>query len=381
MTVRFTDSYLEYAKEFTDCPDVFLMWGALLAISSTLSRSVHVEIGSWNIAPHIWPVLIGKSSSHKSTALSITEDLIESIDPDRLAPHEFSHEAILKSLSEKSSRLFIFDEAKSFFDSMAKDYNGGLKALFTTLYRKPNYCRTTMKNGTLSIQQAYLTMGMATTPEWFRQSLTDASDSAMSGFLARFLMVPYTGNGNNPMPKPPPHDAIKKQGLEDHLRAFSRLNKPFRYSAEADTAMCQWFHDTTERENESLPILGPFFEHFKNEAIHKLSMLFAVDRGESEITIGAFGEARLALSYLEETLPGLLEDITNSKWEREHKRVMEVVRSHGTIDRSTLSRLSHLSGQHLTAHLTGFQQDNQIEISEKKSEGPKRTQLVTWIGE
>src|SRR3990167_9145418 len=182
---RFTDDYLTYAREFTDCPDVFLSWGALLAISSSLSRSVYVEIGSWNVAPHIWPILIGKSSSHKSTALSITEDLIESVDVDRLAPHEFTQEAILKSLSEKPARLFVFDEAKSFFDSMGKKYNEGLKSLFTTLYRKPNYTRSTLKHGVLSIQSAYLTIGMATTPEWLRQSLLDAEDSALSGFLAR----------------------------------------------------------------------------------------------------------------------------------------------------------------------------------------------------
>jgi hypothetical protein len=380
MNERFTEKYLEYATEFTDCPQVFLMWGALLAISSSLSRDVHVEIGSWNIAPHIWPVLIGKSSSHKSTALSITEDLIESVDVDRLAPHEFSQEAILKALSERSSRLFIFDEAKSFFDSMGKKYNEGLKSLFTTLYRKPNYTRTTLKHGTLSIRQAYLTIGMASTPEWLRESLTNAEDSAMSGFLARFLMIPYTGKGSTPIPMPPPHDLLKFGALKDQLRAFQRISRPYRYSLESLAAFKEWFQQTTERENAALPVLGPFFEHFKNEAIHKLSVLFAIDRGEETISLEAFKEARISLSFVEEQLPALVSDLTDSKFDRERLRIMAIVKSHRVIDRTSLSRLSRITGRRLTDHLSGLFQDDLIRTIKRETSG-RYVQEVTWVGE
>lgn len=378
---RFIDDYVEYAREFTDCPDVFLSWGALLAISSVLSRDVFVEIGSWNIAPHIWPVLIGKSSSHKSTALAITEDLIESLDPDRLAPHEFSQEAIFKALSERSTRLFVFDEAKSFFDSMGKKYNEGLKSLFTTLYRKPHYTRTTLKHGVLSIRSAYLTIGMATTPEWLRASLTDAEDSAMSGFLARFLMVPYTGKGNKPMAMPPPHDLYKFGQLKDKLRVFGRIARPFKYDQFARVALDVWYGEVTERENSALPVLGPFFEHFKNEAIHKLSVLFAIDQGDDLINLSVFKRAVLALSYIEEMLPALVLDLTNSKWDRERKKLVDLIQKNGTIDRSELSRLSHLSGQHLTAHLSGLLQDLVIEITSSKASNGKLRSCVSWKGE
>ncbi len=279
MEQRFTEMYLDYAKEFTDCPDIFLQWGALLAISASLSRDCYVEIGSWNIAPHLWLILIGKSSSHKSTAISIVEDLIESSEPTRQAPHEFSAEAILKALSEQSTRVFIFDEAKSFFDLLSQTYNQSLKSLFTILYRKPNYSRTTLKHGTLSIINAYSPMGMATTPEWLRASLHDAEQSAMSGFLARFLMVPYVGNGNHPMHRPPPHNSEKFKLLSERLSMIKIIAHPFHYTLDADEALERWYTDMTAKENEALPMLGPFYEHMKNEAIHKLGILFAVDRG------------------------------------------------------------------------------------------------------
>ena len=380
MTERFTEKFIEYANEFTDCPDPFLLWGALLSISASLSRSVYVEAGSWNISPHIWVVLIGKSSSHKSTAITIVEDLIEVMDSERSAPHEFTAEAIIQSLSKSSNRLFIFDEAKSFFDMLGKKYNESLKSLFTILYRKPSYTRTTLKHGTMSIQNAYLPMGLATTPDWLRQSLQDAEQSAMSGFLARFLMVPYTGNGNAPMALPPPHNPEKFRALSEMLWEFKKIQQTFHYQPDALKSLAKWYSDTTERENESLPLLGPFFEHFKNEAIHKLSILFAVDRSEQEITKEAFKEAALCLRYVEDCLPGLVEDMTGSKWDRDHKRVSEVIRKAGVIGRNELARLTHLTGQHLTAHITGLFQDQMISTKTENTNGRPKD-LITWIGE
>ena len=379
MTERFTEKYLEYANEFTDCPDPFLMWGALLAISASLSRSVYVEAGSWNISPHIWVVLIGKSSSHKSTAISIVEDLIELVDSNRTAPHEFTAEAIIQSLAKQSNRLFIFDEAKAFFDMLGKKYNESLKSLFTILYRKPNYNRTTIKHGILSIKNAYLPMGLATTPEWLRQSLQDAEQSAMSGFLARFLMVPYTGNGNTPMALPPPHDSEKFEFLVDMLMAFNKIEQVFHYTPEAKKKLNEWYVATTERENKSLPILGPFFEHFKNEAIHKISILMAVDRCEQEITLSALSEAILCLRYLEDMLPGLVEDMTSNQWDRDHKRLLDAVRKHQDIERADLSRYLKMSGQHLTAHLAGAEQDGLL-IIKKLSRTTKPVTVIQWVG-
>lgn len=381
---RFTDKYLEYANEFTDCPDPFLLWGALLAISASLSRSVYVEAGSWNVAPHIWLILIGKSSSHKSTAISIVEDLIELVDSQRSAPHEFTAEAIIQSLSKQSNRLFIFDEAKSFFDMLGKKYNESLKSLFTILYRKPNYTRTTIKHGVLSIKNAYLPMGLATTPEWLRQSLQDAEQSAMSGFLARFLMVPYVGSGNAPMALPPAHDTSKFEDLVGMLMAFNKIEQVFHYTTEARLRLNKWYAETTERENNALPVLGPFFEHFKNEAIHKLCILFAVDRGEQEITKDALSEAVLCLRYVEDMLPELVEDMTGSQWDRWTKMVLRSIKKTGQIHRTEILRLHRtINTFALTKIILGLINDRQIKTVEtdQRDKSGRPPEIYEWIGE
>lgn len=376
---RFTEKYLEYAKEFTDCPDIFLHWGALLSLSSVLSRSVYFKSGRWNPTPNLWIILIGKSSSHKSTAIGIAEDLVEGIDSTRLAPHEFTQEAIIKALSENASRMFIFDEAKSFFDSTMKDYNKGLSALLTTLYRKANYTRTTVTAGTLNIRNAYLTMGMATTPEWLRRSLQNAEETALSGFLSRFLLIPYTGDGNKPYPISPPEDMSKFGLLKDRLRELRHTEHEFVYETDALEAFSIWFEELTDRENKSLPIFGSFYEHFKNEAIHKLSIIYALDRGEKTITRSAFGEAVSALAYIEEMLPSLVEDLTSDVWERERRKVRDYVKSKGICSRESLADHVHIHGEKLTRHLTGLKADGLILFTERKTK-TKPITMLEWVG-
>lgn len=377
--MRFTEAYLDYAKEFTDCPDLFLHWGALLSISSVLSRAVYFKSGRWNPAPNLWVILIGKSSSHKSTAIGISEDLVEGVDPLRLAPHEFTQEAIIKALSENASRMFVFDEAKSFFDSTMKDYNKGLSALLTTLYRKSHYTRTTMKHGTLNIQNAYLTMGMATTPEWLRKSLQNAEETALAGFLSRFLLVPYMGEGNTPYPISPPDDTFKFGLLKDRLREFQVLEHEFSYQPDALVTFDIWFRELTDRENKTLPIFGSFYEHFKNEAIHKLSILYAIDRGETEITRSAFGEAVSALIYIEDMLPSLIEDLVSDVSERERKKVRDHIKSKGICTREDLANSVHIHGEKLTRHLIGLKADNVIVLSERKTKTRPIT-MLEWVG-
>lgn len=376
---RFTEKYLEYAKEFTDCPDIFLHWGSLLAISATLSRAVYFKSGRWNPAPNLWIILIGKSSSHKSTAIGIAEDLIESLDANRLAPHEFTQEAIIKALSENALRLFVFDEAKSFFDSTMKDYNKGLAPLLTTLYRKSHYTRTTMKHGTLNIQNAYLTMGMATTPEWLRKSLQNAEEIALSGFLSRFLLIPYSGNANHPFPISPPDDAMKFAALTEQLKDWSLLQHQFVYQPEARKAFDIWFEELTDRENKTLPIFGAFYEHFKNEAIHKLSIIYALDRGEKEITRSAFGEAIFALAYIEEMLPSLVEDLTSDFAERERKKIMQYAEAKVVCSREALASDVRIHGEKLTRHLFGLQADGKILLVNRKTKTRPIT-MIEWTG-
>jgi hypothetical protein len=85
--------------------------------------------------------------------------------------------------------------------------------------------------------------------------------------------------------------------------------------------------------------------------------------------------------YVEDMLPPLVEDMTGSKWDRERKRVIEILREKMVIDRTLLSRLSHLTGEHLTAHLRGLLQDKLITTKEQIHNTGRPVQYVSWVGD
>jgi hypothetical protein len=192
-------------------------------------------------------------------------------------------------------------------------------------------------------------------------------------------MIPYSGNGNKPFPMPPPHSLYKFGVLKDILRGFQRIEQAFSYTAEARSAFDTWFIDITEREHKAIPILGGFFEHFKNEAIHKLAIIFAIDRGEQEITRSAFGEAVSALSYVEEMLPSLLEDLTSDRLEQDRRKIKNHLRTNGICRREDLANAVHIHGDKLSNHLRGMQADDLIKMWQEPTK-TRKVWMLEWIG-
>jgi hypothetical protein len=223
-------------------------------------------------------------------------------------------------------------------------------------------------------------MGLATTPEWLRQSLDNAEQSAMSGFLARFLMVPYTGNGNKPMALPPPHDPDKFKALSEMLWEYKKIAQVFHYKPDALDKLAVWYGEATARENKALPVLGPFFEHIKNEAIHKLCVLFAVDRGEQEISIECFREAALCLRYVEDMLPALLSDLTDQRWDRERRKIADYIKAHSGCRREELADNVYIHGEALTKHLNGLESDGKI-IIRKEKRVTRAITVLDWVAD
>ena len=222
-------------------------------------------------------------------------------------------------------------------------------------------------------------MGLATTPEWLRQSLQEAEQSVLSGFLARFLFVPFFGNGNDPMSMPPPHDSMKFKALSEMLLHIRRIEQPFTYTSDAIAHLDAWYKETTKREDSALPALGPFFEHFKNEAIHKISVLLAIDRSESIISIDTLNEAIDCLRYIEDNLPNLMDDITSDRRDQSRRKVSTFIKEKAICRREDVSTTTRIHGEDLTRILAGLEADGKI--TQRKEKGKtKMVTIIDWVG-
>src|ERR1035438_6603058 len=103
-TMKFVDDFISYNRDFTGCPDIFLKWSALLALSAVAGyKHVHRR-GNWDVRPNLWVLLLGNSSSYKSTGLSSMRRLLFEAQKDVLASQEYSHEALIEDIANNPHR-------------------------------------------------------------------------------------------------------------------------------------------------------------------------------------------------------------------------------------------------------------------------------------
>ena len=242
--MTFTDQFLDYAHDFTVCPSLFLRWSAKLCLSVIAGRNCVMRIGDWDIVPNIWMVLLGLTSAHKSTGLSIGRNLLKEVMPGALLPQEYSQEMLLADLAANPHRCFIYDEASGFFAVLGQKYNPILKSALTSLWTAREYTRKT-KQGEISIIDPYLCFGGASTPANFLGDQNNGSGgkemSVLSGFLPRFFLIPYFTPPEKHIALPPPKDKMKRVALRDTLLGLvPNEEREFVYDSESRAMMEIW---------------------------------------------------------------------------------------------------------------------------------------------
>jgi hypothetical protein len=373
----FTDKLIEYATPFTNCPPLFLNWAAKICLSVVAGRRCFMETGNGCIYPNIWVIILGPTSSHKSTALSIARRLLRNVMPDTLLPQEFSQEKVLEDISIQPHRLLVYDEASGFFAVVNQQINPILKSALMSLWHDDYYVRRTKKTE-IVIQNPYLCFGGASTPQDLLTSFQNRYNSILSGFLPRFLLVPFFEKPDPSIPLPPPHNHSLFIELENELRSIAEFSfKPFYYSPQAKLGFEKWYARKVEESQSKEFVLHPFYGKIVDEHVHKLSMLSAIEHKRSVIQPEDFHSARLELMQVEHCWPELLQKFVQRPTDIDRERVLEAIKNSIELDRTALSHKIRIYGKRLSYHLDGLLADDIISSSSIKTHGRTRT-LITY---
>lgn len=385
--MRFIDDFVNYCQEFTGCPDVFLRWSALLALSAVAGdRHVHRR-GDWDVRPNLWVLLIGNSSSYKSAGLNAARRLLSESCSGVLAAQEYSHEAMLEDLAINPHRVFYYDEAHSFFSMLESPYNKGkMKSAFMSLYgRVPIERKIKGKDGhgeTHTITGAYVCWGGASTTVQLTDVLGGRTTDLLSGLFPRFLMVPYFG-AETSIEDPPPANQDKRVALINTLQTLAKTGeREYTYTQEALDEKRRWLARFNKRANASDNLLSAFYRKMRDEHMHKVCMLSAFERGDTKMTIEDLGNAINLLWPIEKAWPQLIERMTEKEWDRETTRVEDYLKANVVCDRGDIFRaVRGIKAQKLSAILKGFEQDGKVEILPAIKEGVGRPRLpIKYLG-
>lgn len=382
--MKFVDDFIDYCRDFTGCPEVFLRWSALLALSAVAGENKILRRGDWDVRPNLWVLMIGNSSSYKSTGLSSVRRLLHELVPGILASQEYSHEALIEDIAQNPHRLFLYDEAESYFRMLAQKYNAPMRSAMMSLYNNiPIKRQIKGKSGAgeiYSIDHSYVCWGGASTPFQISAQLNGSTTDFLSGMFPRFLMVSYFGTEKT-VEDPPPANLKKRSALMNTLRDLSLVGeREYTYTPEALDAKSKWLAQFNKRANSSEQLLSAFYRKLRDEHFHKLAMLSAFERGVTKLSIQDVAEASTYLWPIEKEWGSLIERLTEKEWDRDAKRVSAYLKTNGRASRSEIiNGVRGIKAQKLSAILDGFLQDNQISITKDATDTLKPKTIITWL--
>lgn len=383
--MKFIEDFVEYCQEFTGCPDIFLRWSGLLALSAVAGdKHVHRR-GDWDVRPNLWVLIVGNSSSYKSAGLNASRRLLQVAVPGCLAAQEYSHEAMIEELHDNPHRVFYYDEAHAFFSMLESPYNKGkMKSAFMSLYgRIPLKRKIKGKDGLgveSDINSAYVCWGGASTPVQLTEVLNGKTTDLLSGLFPRFLMVPYFG-AERSIEDPPPSDPAKREALISKLRDLSMVgDREYTYSPEALQIKHQWLIRFNKRESSSDLLTTAFYRKMRDEHFHKIAMLSAFERGSILMDTEDVENAIQFLWPVEKEWATLIERLTEKEWDREANRVESFLKKNVLCDRNDLLRaVRGIRAQKLSAILSGLLQDGKIDMPPPEKTGGRPRIKIRWV--
>lgn len=383
--MKFVDDFVDYCRDFTGSPEPFIQWSAILALSAVAGEKHILRRGDWDVRPNLWILLLGNSSSYKSVALHSARRLLYEACPGILASQEYSHEALIEDIALNPHKLFLYDEAESYFKMISQKYNAPMRSAMMSLYNGiPIQRQIKGKDGKgeiHSIERAYICWGGASTPFQIAAHMNGSTTDLLSGMFPRFLMVPYFGP-EAPVEDPPPANPVKREALISRLKFLSLMGERiYTYSPDALKAKSKWLSQFNKRAESSELLLSAFYRKLRDEHFHKVAMISAFERNSSSIEVEDVANASALLWPVEKQWGPLIATLTEKEWDRETNRVAEFLKREKKVDRTEILRaLRGIRAQKLTAILTGLIQDKQIVVGDQNTAGRIRS-IIEWIAE
>jgi len=164
----------EYADSETDAPAIFRPFTALSVLGAIVGRRIYVRwYGNTELALNNYIVLLAASSySHKSTMLTMGRRLVQEVLPASLLPNDFTYEALVSALADRSDGLLTVQEFTGLLARAGRDYNSGTREFLMEMYDGGDYRRKLQKADATITKPALSILGASAT-SWLSQAMKE----------------------------------------------------------------------------------------------------------------------------------------------------------------------------------------------------------------
>lgn len=338
----FCDVYLANCLK-TEAPLIFHRWSVLTAVGAALERNCYIKHGDNIIYPNMYTMLVGPSSSRKSSAVSGIAKLIRKAGFSKTYSGTTSKEKFLEDLSlgfdninngkglmaqleggsgaETSAVLVTASEAVEFFGSN----NSGMVNMMTDLWDNPDEKSIgSRKDGTATVKSPTVSLLAGTTSR--QLSVMFPAEIIGQGILSRTLLIYCHGSGRKftfPESTAPAEEAAQIKFLQ-HVIA---KRGEFTFTEEAKKALDTIYHKWK-------PIKDGRFESYTGRRLDhlmKLCMLYCVvslEINNNVIDITHVIKANTTLTYAECYMTDALGEFGGAMNSSLTTNIMSVVKAH-----------------------------------------------------
>jgi hypothetical protein len=315
----------------TEIPPLFAAWSGISGISCALGRRCWVDMGTFQIYPNMYIVLVGGSGRvRKSTTITMVERLIRKLEPKpNLIAQKITPEALIDSMklyvhvqkekqilefADRCEGFVIVDELSNFLNK--NTYEAGLASLLIPFYDcKDDWDYKTKGGGTTHLTNTCLGLLGASTPDWITNAIPE---TAVGGGLTSRIIFIYVKDPAPPVPRPTwgKEKVELQESLQRALQRIACLEGEFKLDSEAIELYDKEYRSFRTSKDALRWSEDPALTGYASRRhLHytKVAMVFsASERADRVITARHLDGAITLIRQSEATMPMLISLITST---------------------------------------------------------------------
>jgi len=262
---------LRYETRESECPDEFIFWAGMVAISAACRRNYYLPRGGvYKLYPNLYVLLVADSGGRKSFATYACKQLVDNVHDTRVISGQNSIESIINELSRaktsanggppltKAQCLLVSNE----FSNLIIDHPQAMTIItewYDTHYYPDEWKKSLKGTGIEILKQPYFSIIGCTAPIHFRDKIQ--IKDIEGGFAARTIIVYNNELGKiNPLLEDAP-DIDYKQ-LSTYLQDISNGTGIFKYSDGGKELFREWYeHHRREKYDDRTGMTNRLHDH------------------------------------------------------------------------------------------------------------------------
>jgi len=334
----------------TEVPEIFSLWGGIMAVSACLGRGHFIDQGHFEVYPNLYVILTaGSAKCRKSTIISVIEKLLREVEPSiHVLSQKSTPEALIFDMcgmapegdnfvASNATGIIIADEVSTFIDRNA--FQTGMIAILTKLYDCQDFDYRTRSRGQEMVKDPCLSLLGGSTIQWIKEAIPVVSIGG--GFTARIIFV-FQDRRNKNVPwaeRSHATVALREKIIHDLCEIKNLTKGRFVVTEEAKDLYCSEYNQFSDQSKffEDPNMSG--YAGRRHVMILKLAMCFSASMNDSrEITKVDMARAINTLSQSELNMTRVLSAISAEPCGDLSEQLVNLLASKRKISRYELMR-------------------------------------------